>query len=93
MKQKQNKTVGYGFVGLWRDNKKPGWWMPNHIHDFDRRGNSAGIRREFLIYGQDTDRAVLCKITVEQVFDKRGRPITRTPYPSADRKNSTEALP
>ena len=68
------KTVGYGFVGEWNDGTL-GWNLPQHVDDSPCAREPSD---HWQAAGLDwNDRAVLCKITVEAVRDKRGRLVTR----------------
>lgn len=79
----KRKTVGYGYVGRWNDDAL-GWCLPAHVTSYDIERPSETFNRNANI---DEDRAVLCRITVEQIFDSKQRPITRKPVrpqPSAE---------
>jgi hypothetical protein len=72
MKRSKTKTVGFGYVNRWRDGSL-GWYLPQHL---------CGLSRRFAERPNPNERvkhepAFLCKITVIQVFNKRGRPIIR----------------
>lgn len=70
-KSGERKTVGYGYVGRWGDGTV-GWAMPRHL--------SGSTRFAEPPVQQDWTRgetAVLCRVTVEVVRDKRGREIRR----------------
>ena len=84
---KFKKVVGYGYTGLWQSGK-PGWWMPDFINNSDTRRRPS---RKFKERELDTsigvnNRLYLCKITVQIVKDKRGRPIIRKPYRAKEKK-------
>ena len=75
------KTVGFGWVGAWRDGAI-GWWLPKFIHRFNRRGSAERPNSALMSYADD-NRVYMCKITIEPVLSKprslggRGEPITR----------------
>lgn len=60
------KSVGYGFVGKWRDGTL-GWCLPKHL----AQGNNTPDIEPW----NQNEKAVLCKITVEKVMRKDGREI------------------
>lgn len=70
----ETKTVGYGFVGHWVDGRL-GWNMPDHLEGYNGYTEAPTMRN---LYGRHKPH-VLCRITVEQVLDSRGRPIVRYP--------------
>ena len=65
------KTVGYGYVGKWKAGSL-GWFLPNHLEGVNYVNEPPNPNENF-----KKEKAYLCKITVEQVFDKLGRPIVR----------------
>ena len=80
----QSKPVvasGFGYVGRWRNKGEPlGWDMPRFVYPIRksveqaRRGvhcNDDAIAKGMPHY--------LCRITIEPVLDKLGRPIVRIP--------------
>jgi len=67
------KTVSYGWVGRWRDGTL-GWFMPQFACAC---GTDAPSREKLQKYAEPDTRFTLCKITVEQVRDKNGKPINR----------------
>lgn len=76
-------SVGFGYVGVWCDEHRLGWCMPEHV-----TGNGRGYpeppgelwkkNTPHPVAGWD-NRAYLCRITVEPILDSKGRPITRKP--------------
>jgi hypothetical protein len=70
-KSGKEKSVGYGYVGVWNTGDL-GWVLPEHL-------TCNSFSREFpdkdFIYPEDD--LFLCKITVELVKDRKGRPIIR----------------
>jgi hypothetical protein len=89
MKRSKTETVGFGFVHRWCDGSL-GWFLPQHLSGhgrsfIDRPNSNENAKHE---------PAFLCKITVTQVFNKRGRPIIRynggkkKPAPQPDGGNS-----
>lgn len=64
-----SKTVGYGWVGRWRDDTL-GWFLPSHL--------GCGVNEPQTTDWNNGEKAVLCKINVEQVFGSDGREIVRT---------------
>lgn len=70
----ETKTISYGYVGRWNDGTL-GWFLPDHASGnvrFVNQPSERGLRNS-----SKDDRFVLCRITIEQVFAKSGRPITR----------------
>lgn len=61
----KKKTVGYGWVGRWRDGRL-GWVLPDHLGC----GTNQPYDRDYL---RPDDKLVLCKITVEVVSRSDGR--------------------
>lgn len=75
--KKPKKTVGYGYSGMWHDGQS-GWFLPLFIHPRDIRRNPSPPNSRLSTYQFDENRTTyLCKITVEPVLDKLGRPITK----------------
>jgi hypothetical protein len=75
----KTKTVGYGYVGRWGGEEHAlGWFLPKHLCGSRLMAESPNDRAElFVRKGEEGEQFVLCRITVEQVFDCNGRPITR----------------
>jgi len=72
MKVKNTKrTIGLGFVGCWNDGTL-GWCMPTHLSGLKGQCDHPEVNRWNV-----GERTYLCRITVEQVFNKRGRPTVR----------------
>lgn len=68
------KTVGYGYVAKWNDGSL-GRILPDYVHGCNGLADRVTLRgRTYICTG---DRSYLCRITIEQVFDSRGRPIVR----------------
>jgi hypothetical protein len=65
-------ATGYAFVGRWIDGTL-GWAGVRHIGSDDVEVPSDCFEDN----ADEEDRAVLCRVTVEQVFDTKGREITR----------------
>jgi len=65
------KTIGKGWVGRWRDNTL-GWFLPTHCSGWSNWSNPPN--ESHILKGE---KVYLCKITVEQIFKKNGRAITR----------------
>lgn len=74
----KEKSVGYGFVGKWEDGQL-GWFLPNHLTATGRR--LPDIAAAHPNWSNIGERSYLCKITVELVRDKLGRPIIRKVKP------------
>lgn len=76
MAQKRGGTFveGFGFVGRWCDGTL-GWVLPSHLNGNGRRcpDRIQGRYSSFSV----GERSYLCKITIRQVLDSRGRPIVR----------------
>lgn len=69
------KTVGFGYVGRFNSGDL-GWFLPNHlVGSINNEPINDGVTAYFS--NEDGESFVLCRITVEQVFDSMGRPITR----------------
>jgi hypothetical protein len=69
------RTVGYGYVGKWRD-ETLGFFLPDQLAGHARHIGIEPVPHDrSWVYPEDV--GYLCKITVEQVFAKNGRPITR----------------
>ena len=66
--EKYDPIKGEGWVGHWSDGAL-GWAMPDHLQPHDR--DSPLHRR----YVHDDDVLTLCKITVEPIYDVKGRPV------------------
>ena len=66
-KRSKTKTVGYGWVGKWRDGTL-GWIMPRHVNGLSLRVPEYPADINFV---SDEDQFTLCKITVEEVPGKR----------------------
>ncbi len=67
-----DKAVGFGWVGRWSDGTI-GWILPDHLLCYPK-GTEAPDHRPYV----DPDkRLVRCRITVEVLKDRCGRPITR----------------
>lgn len=66
----KRKTVAYAYVGTWC-NRELGWCLPTAVSSLDT------IKRprqpEATISTAPGERAVLCKITIEEVPGRRGR--------------------
>ena len=71
----KTKSVGYGYVAKWRDGTL-GWKVPPHISEQSRQPRLDEADKGILRRGGH-DRLIFCKITIEQVFDSKGRAITR----------------
>jgi len=69
-KSTKTKTVGYGYVGTWRDGTI-GWSMPKFVEAYPMSIHSSNHE-----FSKDSPH-YLCKITIELVKDKKGRKITR----------------
>ena len=67
------KVIGYGYVGRWCDGTL-GWAMTDHV---DGRYGGLGSPKDVPWTRDSEQNAVLCRITVEQVFNRDGRAITR----------------
>lgn len=65
------RSVGYGYVGRWSDGTL-GWFLPDHLTG-DKWTNDPPSTHECA----HNATFVLCRVTVEQVFDSRKRAITR----------------
>ncbi|MHA1573257.1 MAG: hypothetical protein ACTSX8_04625 [Alphaproteobacteria bacterium] len=67
-----DKTVGFGWVGRW-DDGTIGWILPavltGHVGNINTPPHNS--------YAGPDVRLVKCRITIEVIKDKRGRPITR----------------
>jgi hypothetical protein len=72
VKRSKTKTVGFGYVNRWNDGSL-GWFLPLHLAGDGRRFSESPNPNA----NAKHEPAFLCKITVTQVFDKRGRPIIR----------------
>lgn len=70
----ERKTVGYGYVGRWRDGTL-GWMLPAHLGGYARPAEPPSDL--FQQIALPKDRVVLCRITVEVIKDSLGREITR----------------
>ena len=68
----ENEAVGFGWVGRWNDGSI-GWVLPDHLACHSGE-TEAPFRR--CCVSPDT-RLVRCRITIEVLKDKKGRPITR----------------
>lgn len=77
MKSK-DRVTGYGYVGRWRDGII-GWSIPPCLAPINTRDRPREASAFFDRFSLTTDRAVLCKITIEVVHDKLGREIRRKP--------------
>ncbi len=71
------ETTGYGYVSAWMRGHI-GWWLPHHCCGYSRRTPEPPADK-FNEYAAKTDRAFLCKITIEPILDSLGRPITKKP--------------
>lgn len=84
-RDKFTKTVGKTWAGRWNDGTL-GWGIGHHVAS----NNSASMlepeghewfydTRPMSWLGKEAQRekVFLCKITIEQIFDKNGRPIIR----------------
>lgn len=72
-KEPTRTTVGYGYVGVWR-NGDVGWFMPRHVWpDPGQRYAPSQPAEDPNAAG---DMAVLCKITIEPVPGARRRRFT-----------------
>jgi len=71
----EEKTVGYGYVGRWRaPDQTLGWSMPSCV------GGYAGQNeRPSKTDWNKGEPHFLCKITIEEVLDSRGRRIVYYP--------------
>ena len=69
----KDRTTGRGFVGRWIDGSL-GWTLPRHLSGLSR-GNEPPAQHEWSNHRPH----YLCRITVELIQDKRGRPIVRYP--------------
>lgn len=68
------KTVGYGYVGVWRDGDL-GWVLPWCVTGkSDARNPTYPSENHFV---SDEDVFYKCRITVELVKGKNGKPIRR----------------
>lgn len=66
------KTVGYGYVAVWR-NGKLGWGVPRYV-----TGNGPRYPNHLEVTkSQDGEWSYKCKITIELVKGKNGKPIRR----------------
>lgn len=74
----RTKTVGFGYVGIWVNAAEPGpgWFLPRFLVG-GHYGNEPPNPDASMYVSEDGETFVLCRITVEQVFDSMGRPITR----------------
>lgn len=73
-------VISYGYVGVWREPRQVGWFLPRHACQNHRKPCGR-------FYGpcdppSDDPNArgetfYLCEIRVRPLRDKRGRPITR----------------
>jgi hypothetical protein len=80
---KFTKTIGKAWVGRW-NNGVLGWGMSHHIHP-NMTGSILEQKEHPWFWDwhdgkgekSDWNKVWLCKVTVEQVFDHRGRPIVR----------------
>jgi len=67
-----DKAVGFGWVGRWADGTI-GWRVPEHVTGFQEVERPRATR-----FMRPTKKLTRCRITVEVLPDKRGRPVTRT---------------
>ncbi len=76
------KTIGHGYVGQWSDGSL-GWFMPAHLSGNGRKYPDKPRMSEgpYGIFPPEGGQGFLCRITVERVRDKRGRPIVRRVKP------------
>jgi len=70
----ERRTVTYGYVGRWNDGTL-GWFLPSHATGVN--GDNDAPSEYALEMSTPGDRFVLCRIQIDQVFDARGREITR----------------
>ena len=84
-RDKFTKTVGEGWVGKW-DDETLGWGLPHFLSSNrkDRNRLPDDIDHSWFYSAPDSSkisskisRSYLCRITVEQIFDKNGKPIVR----------------
>lgn len=89
-RKNKNKTIGFGYVGQWIDGTL-GWSMPEFVSGSGKgtktdRKYADKPRNEGRPWAADEPH-YLCKITVELIKDKRGRPIVRYPVTSKKETN------
>lgn len=65
---KKRKTVGYGYVGEWH-NGKLGWFLPKHLSE----GQTSRPTETFSTMRGES--GVFCKITIEEVPNRRRRKV------------------
>lgn len=65
----KRKSSGYGYVGMWTHPEGLGWCLPPHLLKYGAEKPANDWHRNEPLY--------LCKITVQMVKDKNGRPIVR----------------
>lgn len=66
----REKTVGYGWVGKWR-NGDIGWRLPKHLSYPPNMPDIDNVLRGKTLYH--------CRITIEVLHARNGRPITKIP--------------
>lgn len=75
------KTVGYGYSSSWRNGggfHEVGRTMPKMIGgNWGTRRSPMEVSNEGRSVLDDGELTYLCKITIEQVLDKLGRPIAK----------------
>jgi hypothetical protein len=69
-------VTSYAYVGLW-DDGQIGWCLPSHANKYDTVHSPAPATDRWEEHAENGDRAYICRITVEQILDSLGRPITR----------------
>lgn len=71
---KKEKVVGYGYVGRWGDGTL-GWFLPMHLSSYGEKYPAipSGNKYEFC-HGELAEK---CKITIEPLKNKNGKPIRR----------------
>ena len=71
-------TTGKGYVGVFR-NGPVGWFLPEHLcgHRTAEPPNPKISQYYSRAEEPDGHRTYLCRITIEPLTDKLGRPITR----------------
>lgn len=74
-KQNTTKTVGYVYVGRWSD-ETLGWIIPKHVYGWGKNLPSIPKLSEMGEWARDAE-LVKCKITLEVVKGKNGKPIKR----------------
>jgi hypothetical protein len=71
------KRIGKGYVGLYISNEL-GWCLPDHLRPEGMISGPTERVKEGIDYVRGNgERMFLCKITIEPIKDKKGRPITK----------------